>query len=58
MLEFEKPIKNLEDKKVVVYRNFKNAYALYSGSDINLDEVTELNKTPRGAGGFGSTGFN
>ncbi len=23
-----------------------------------LIEVTELNKTPRGAGGFGSTGFN
>ena len=38
-------LKNLEDKKVVVYRNFKNAYALYSGSDINLDEVTELNKS-------------
>jgi hypothetical protein len=38
-------LKNLEDKKVIIYRKFKKAYSLYSGSDINLNEVTELNKS-------------
>ena len=38
-------LKNLEDKKIVIFRKFKNAYSLFSGSDINLDELSELNKT-------------
>ena len=38
-------LKKLEDKKIIIFRKFKNAYSLYSGSDINLDELSELNKT-------------
>ncbi len=43
--KLEKTLKNLEDKKIVIFRKFKNAYSLFSGSDINLDELSELNKT-------------
>ena len=43
-VKLDKILKNLEDKKIIVFRKFKKAYALYSGSDINIDEVTELNK--------------
>ena len=35
----------MKDKKIIVFRKFKNAYALFSGSDIDLDELTELNKS-------------
>lgn len=42
--DFDKKLSNLEDKKIVIYRKFKKAYALFSGSDINLDEITEANK--------------
>ena len=42
--KLNKILKDLESKKIIVFRKFKNAYALFSGSDINLDEVTELNK--------------
>ena len=35
----------LEDKKIIIYRNFKKAYSLFSGSDIDLDQVVELNKS-------------
>ena len=38
-------LKKLEDKKIIIFRKFKNAYSLFSGSDINLDELSELNKT-------------
>ena len=38
-------LKDLESKKIIVFRKFKDAYALFSGSDIDLDEVTELNKS-------------
>ena len=40
-----KILKNLEDKKIIVFRKFKKAYALFSGSDINIDELSELNKS-------------
>ncbi|MDA9606074.1 hypothetical protein N9S36_00845 [bacterium] len=40
-----KILKDLENKKIIVFRKFKNAYALFSGSDIDLDELTELNKS-------------
>ena len=40
-----KILKDLESKKIIVFRKFKNAYALFSGSDIDLDELTELNKS-------------
>ena len=40
----EKKLTNLEEKKIIIYRKFKKAYALFSGSDINLDEITEANK--------------
>ena len=43
--KLSKILKNLEDKKIIVFRKFKNAYALFSGSDINLEEVTEINKS-------------
>ena len=43
--KLNKILKNLEDKKIIVFRKFKNAYALFSGSDINLDEISDLNKT-------------
>jgi len=43
--KLSKILKNLEDKKIIVFRKFKDAYALFSGSDINLEEVTELNKS-------------
>jgi len=36
---------SLEEKKIIIYRKFKKAYALYSGSDINLDEIVQQNKT-------------
>ena len=35
----------LEDKKIIVYRKFKKAYSLFSGSDIDLEQVVELNKS-------------
>ena len=35
----------LENKKIIIYRKFKKAYSLFSGSDINLDEVVEVNKS-------------
>ena len=34
----------LEDKKVIIYRKFKKAFSLFSGSDINIDEAVEQNK--------------
>ena len=34
-----KILKDLESKKIIVFRKFKNAYALFSGSDIDLDEL-------------------
>ncbi|MDC0250604.1 hypothetical protein OAK11_00590 [Candidatus Pelagibacter sp.] len=40
-----KILKDLESKKIIVFRKFKNAYALFSGSDIDLDKLTELNKS-------------
>ena len=40
-----KILKDLENKKIIVFRKFKNAYALFSGSDIDLEEVTSLNKS-------------
>ena len=40
-----KILKDLENKKIIVFRKFKNAYALFSGSDIDLNELTELNKS-------------
>src|SRR6056300_378501 len=43
--KLNKILNDLENKKIVVFRKFKNAYALFSGSDIDLDEVTELNKS-------------
>lgn len=43
--KLEKSLKNLENKKIIIFRKFKNAYSLFSGSDINLDELSELNKT-------------
>ena len=43
--KLSKILKDLEDKKIIVFRKFKDAYALFSGSDINLEEVTELNKS-------------
>ena len=43
--KLNKILKDLEAKKIIVFRKFKNAYALFSGSDIDLDEVTELNKS-------------
>jgi hypothetical protein len=42
--KLKKVLRNLEDKKIIVFRKFKNAYALFSGSDINLEELSELNK--------------
>ena len=43
--KLSKILKDLENKKIIVFRKFKDAYALFSGSDIDLDEVTELNKS-------------
>ena len=43
--KLNKILKDLENKKIIVFRKFKNAYALFSGSDIDLDDVTELNKS-------------
>ena len=43
--KLEKLLKNFENKKIIIFRKFKNAYSLFSGSDINLDELSELNKT-------------
>ena len=43
--KLNKILKDLENKKIIVFRKFKDAYALFSGSDIDLDEVTELNKS-------------
>ena len=43
--KLDKILKDLENKKIIVFRKFKNAYALFSGSDIDLDDVTELNKS-------------
>ena len=37
-------LKNLEDKKIIIFRKFKKAYVLFSGSDINIDELSEHNK--------------
>lgn len=34
----------LEDKKIIIYRKFKKAFSLFSGSDINIDEAVEQNK--------------
>ena len=43
--KLNKILKDLENKKIIVFRKFKNAYALFSGSDIDLEEVTSLNKS-------------
>ena len=43
--EIDEYLTSLEDKKIIVFRKFKKAYALYSGSDINLDEIVQQNKT-------------
>ena len=43
--KIEQKLKKLEDKKIIIFRKFKNAYSLFSGSDINLDELSELNKS-------------
>ena len=42
--KIEQKLKKLEDKKIIIFRKFKNAYSLFS-SDINLDELSELNKS-------------
>jgi len=34
----------LEDKKIIIYRKFKKAFSLFSGSDININEAVEQNK--------------
>ena len=39
-----KKLQELEKKKVVIFRKFKKAYALFSGSDIDLDDLTKINK--------------
>jgi len=38
-------LSSLEDKKIVIYRKFKKAYSLFSGSDVDIDQVVELNKS-------------
>ena len=43
--KLQKTLKSLEDKKIIIYRKFKSAYSLFSGSDINLDELSENNKS-------------
>ena len=43
--EIDSYLETLEEKKIIIYRKFKKAYALYSGSDINLDEIVQQNKT-------------
>jgi hypothetical protein len=37
-LEIDKAIKNLEDKKLIIFRRFRKAYRLWEGSDININE--------------------
>ena len=39
-----KKLQELEKKKVVIFRKFKKAYALFSGSDIDLDDLSKINK--------------
>tara|TARA_B100000686_G_scaffold319002_1_gene369315 strand:- start:456 stop:3830 length:3375 start_codon:yes stop_codon:yes gene_type:complete len=39
-----KKLQELEKKKVAIFRKFKKAYALFSGSDIDLDDLTNINK--------------
>ena len=39
-----KKLLELENKKIVIFRKFKKAYALFSGSDIDLDDLTKINK--------------
>ena len=39
-----KKLQELEKKKVVIFRKFKKAYALFSGSDIDLDDLAKINK--------------
>ena len=43
--KLNKSLKDLEEKKIIIFRKFKNAFSLFSGSDINLDELSEHNKT-------------
>ena len=42
--KLNKSLKDLEEK-IIIFRKFKNAFSLFSGSDINLDELSEHNKT-------------
>ena len=42
--EIDEYLNQLEEKKIIIYRKFKKAYVLFSGSDINLDEIVEQNK--------------
>ena len=44
-IDITKTLAALENKKIIIYRKFKKAYSLFSGSDINLDEVVEVNKS-------------
>ncbi len=39
-----KKLQDLEKKKIVIYRKFKKAFALFSGSDIDLEDLTLVNK--------------
>ena len=42
--EIDEYLGQLEEKKIIIFRKFKKAYVLFSGSDINLDEIVEQNK--------------
>ena len=42
--EIDEYLSVLEEKKIIIFRKFKKAYVLFSGSDINLDEIVEQNK--------------
>ena len=42
--EIDEYLGQLEEKKIIIFRKFKKAFVLFSGSDINLDEIVEQNK--------------
>jgi len=42
--QIDELLTTLEDKKIIIYRKFKKAFSLFSGSDINIDEAVEQNK--------------
>ena len=43
--EIDEYLSQLEEKKIIIFRKFKKAFALFSGSDINLDEIVDQNKS-------------